>query len=157
MCHANPLWGAPRVHGELLKLGIDISETSVSKYMTKRQGPPSQNWRTFLQKHAKELIALDFFAVPTVTFRVLFVLLIMSHDRRRIIHFNVTDHPTSAWTARQLLEACGTDNSPRFLVRDRDAIYGKTFRRQLAALKIQDVPTAPRSLNRPGYSGGSFV
>ena len=145
ICLANPLWGAPRVHGELLKLGIEISETTVSKYMIKRQGPPSQNWRTFLRNHAKELIALDFFTVPTATFRVLFVLVILSHDRRRVLHFNITDHPTSAWTARQLLEACGTDNAPRFLIRDRDAIYGATFRRKLTALKIQDVPTAPRS------------
>jgi len=121
MCRANPLWGAPRVHGELLKLGIEVSETTVSKYMIKHQRPPSQNWRTFLQNHAKELIALDFFTVPTATFRVLFVLVILSHDRRRILHFNVTEHPTAAWTARQLLEACGTDNAPRFLVRDRDA------------------------------------
>ena len=152
MCQANPLWGAPRVHGELLKLGIEVSETTVSKYMTKHRGPPSQNWRTFLQNHAKELIALDFFTVPTATFRVLFVLVILSHDRRRILHFNVTEHPTAAWTARQLLEACGTDNAPRFLVRDRDAIYGETFRRQVTALKIQEVPTAPRSPWQNAYA-----
>ena len=106
ICPTNPLWGAPRVHGELLKLGIKISETTVSKYMIKRRGPPSQNWRTFLQNHAKELSALDFFTVPTATFRVLFVLIILSHDRRRVLHFDVTDHPTSAWTARQLLAGC---------------------------------------------------
>ncbi len=152
MCQANPLWGAPRVHGELLKLGIEVSETTVSKYMIKHRGPPSQNWRTFLQNHAKELIALDFFTVPTATFRVLFVLVILSHDRRRILHFNVTEHPTAAWTARQLLEACGTGNTPRFLIRDRDAIYGKTFRRQVTALKIQDVPTAPRSPWQNAYA-----
>ena len=145
MCGAHPLWGAPRVHGELLKLGIEVSETTVSKYMTKHRGPPSQNWRTFLQNHAKELIALEFFTVPTATFRVLFVLVILSHDRRRILHFNVTEHPTAAWTARQLLEACGAHDAPRFLVRDRDAIYGETFRRQVTALKFQEVPTAPRS------------
>jgi transposase InsO family protein len=152
MCRANPLWGAPRVHGELLKLGIEVSETTVSKYMIKHQRPPSHNWRTFLQNHAKELIALDFFTVPTATFRVLFVLVILSHDRRRILHFNVTEHPTAAWTARQLLEACGTDNAPRFLVRDRDAIYGETFRRQVTALKIQEVPTAPRSPWQNAYA-----
>ena len=152
MCRANPLWGAPRVHGELLKLGIEVSETTVSKYMIKHQRPPSQNWRTFLQNHAKELIALDFFTVPTATFRVLFVLVILSHDRRRILHFNVTEHPTAAWTARQLLEACGTDNAPRFLVRDRDTIYGETFRRQVTALKIQEVPTAPRSPWQNAYA-----
>jgi hypothetical protein len=95
MCRANPLWGAPRIHGELLKLGIEISETTVSKYMIRRREPPSQTWRTFLENHAKELIALDFFTVPTATFRVLFVLIILSHDRRRILHFNVTGHPTA--------------------------------------------------------------
>jgi len=136
LCRANPLWGAPRVHGELPKLGIEVSESTVSKYMIKHRGPPSQNWRTFLQNHANELSALDFFTVPTATFSVLFVLVILSHDRRRILHFNVTQHPSAAWTARQVLEAWGADNAPRFLVRDRDAIYGETFRRQV---------TAPRS------------
>jgi len=145
MCQGNPLWGAPRIHGELLKLGIEISEATVSKYMIKRRGPPSQTWRTFLENHAKEIIALDFFTVPTATFRILFVLIILSHDRRRILHVNVTTQPTAAWTARQLLEACGTDEGPRYLLRDRDAIYGKAFRRQVTALGIKEVTTAPRS------------
>ncbi len=145
MCLANPLWGAPRIHGELLKLGIDVSEAAVSKYMVKRRGPPSQTWRTFLENHAKELIALDFFTVPTATFRVLFVLIILSHDRRRILHFNVTAHSTGGWTARQLLEASGMDEAPRYLLRDRDAIYGKKFRRQAKALGITETVTAPRS------------
>ncbi|MCZ6862091.1 MAG: integrase core domain-containing protein [Alphaproteobacteria bacterium] len=145
MCQGNPLWGAPRIHGELLKLGIEASEATVSKYMIKRRGPPSQTWRTFLENHAKEIIALDFFTVPTATFRILFVLIILSHDRRRILHVNVTTHPTAAWTARQLLEACGTDVEPRYLLRDRDAIYGKAFRRQVTALGINEVTTAPRS------------
>ena len=99
MCRANPLWGAPRIHGELLKLGIDVSEAAVSKYMIRRRGPPSQTWRTFLSNHAKDIIAVDFFTVPTATFRILFVLIILSHDRRRILHVNVTEHPTAAWTA----------------------------------------------------------
>ncbi len=145
MCQGNPLWGAPRIHGELLKLGIEASEATVSKYMIKRRGPPSQTWRTFLENHAKEIIALDFFTVPTATFRILFVLIILSHDRRRILHVNVTTRPTAAWTARQLLEACGTDVEPRYLLRDRDAIYGKAFRRQVTALGIKEVTTAPRS------------
>jgi transposase InsO family protein len=145
MCQGNPLWGAPRIHGELLKLGIEASEATVSKYMIKRRGPPSQTWRTFLENHAKEIIALDFFTVPTATFQILFVLIILSHDRRRILHVNVTTHPTAAWTARQLLEACGTDVEPRYLLRDRDAIYGKAFRRQVTALGIKEVTTAPRS------------
>jgi len=145
MCQANPLWGAPRIHGELLKLGIEVSEATVSNYMIRRRGPPSQSWRTFLENHASELIALDFFTVPTATFRVLFVLVILSHDRRRILHFNVTAHPTAAWTGRQLLEACGSDETPRYLIRDRDAIYGEQFRRQAKALRIVEMPTAPRS------------
>ncbi len=145
MCRANPFWGAPRIHGELLKPGINVSEATVCKYMVRRRGPPSQTWRTFLDNHVKELIALDFFTVPTATFRVLFVLIVLSHDRRRILHFNVTEHPTAAWTARQLLEACGLNEAPRYLLRDRDAIYGDAFRRQAAALEIEEVTTAPQS------------
>jgi transposase InsO family protein len=145
MCRANPLWGAPRIHGELLKLGIEVSETTVAKYMVKRSGPPSQGWRTFLLNHAKEAIALDFFRVPTATFKVLFVLIVLSHGRRRILHFNATEHPSAAWTARQLLEACGLDEMPRYLVRDRGAIYGDSFHRQARALRIAKAPTAPRS------------
>lgn len=145
MCRSNPLWGAPRVHGELLKLGIDVSEATVSRYMIRRRGPPSQTWRTFLANHAKDIVALDFFTVPTATFRVLFVLVILSHDRRRILHFNVTEHPTAAWTARQLIEACGFEDAPRYLLRDNDSIYGEVFRRQVASLHIEDVATAPRS------------
>jgi len=128
-----------------LKLGIDVSEAAVSKYMIRRRGPPSQTWRTFLSNHAKDIIALDFFTVPTAAFRILFVLIILSHDRRWILHVNVTEHPTAAWTARQLLEACGFDEEPRYLLRDRDAIYGEEFRRQAAALMIKEVMTAARS------------
>ncbi len=106
MCRANPLWGAPRIHGELQKLGIEVSEATVSKYMIKRRGPPSQTWRTFLENHGQEIIALDFFTVPTATLRILFELIILSHDRRRILHVNVTEHPTAAWTALQLLVYC---------------------------------------------------
>jgi hypothetical protein len=145
MCRANPLWGAPRIHGELLKLGIEVSEATVSRYMVKRCGPPSQTWRTFLDNHGKEIVALDFFTVPTATFRVLFVLIILSHDRRRILHVNVTAHPTATWTARQLQEACGLEEAPRYLLRDRDAIYGEDFHRQAAALRIKEVSTALRS------------
>jgi putative transposase len=145
MCRANPLWGAPRIHGELLKLGIEISETTVAKYMIKRPGPPSQAWQTFLANHSKQTIALDFFAVPTATFKVLFVLIVLSHDRRRIVHCNATEHPTAVWTARQLLDACGSDGAPRYLIRDRDAIYGEAFHRQAQALGIEEVSTAPRS------------
>jgi len=123
ICRANPLWGAPRIHGEWLKLGIKVSEATVSKYMIRRSGPPSQTWRAFLDNHASDLIALDFFTVPTATCRILFVLIVLSQDRRRLMHFSVTEHPTAAWTARQLLEACGMEETPPYLVCDRDAIY----------------------------------
>jgi transposase InsO family protein len=113
--------------------------------MIRRCGPPSQTWRTFLHNHGTEIIALDFFTVPTATFRVLFVLIILSHDRRRILHFNVTAHPSAEWTGRQLLEACGTDSTPRYLLRDNDSIYGMAFRRQVDALGIDEVTTAPHS------------
>ncbi len=144
-CQANPLWGAPRVLGELLKLGFDVSEATLSKYMIRRRGPPSQTWRAFLDNHAKELISLDFFTVPTATFRVLFVLLVLSNDRRRILHFNVTEHPTAAWIARQLVEACGLDETPCYLIRDRDGIYGKCFRRQAEVLGIEEMIIARQS------------
>jgi transposase InsO family protein len=145
MCLANPLWGAPRIHGEFLKLGIDISEATVSKYMVRHHGPPSQGWRTFLQNHSKELISLDFLTVPTASFKVLFVLVILSNDRRRILHFNVTNHPTAAWTTQQLVEACGLDEIPKYLLRDRDAIYGEKFSQRARALGIVEVLTAYRS------------
>ena len=145
MCLANPLWGAPRIHGELLKLGMEVSEATVSKYMIRHRGPPSQSWRSFLQNHSKEFISLDFLTVPTANFKVLFVLVILSNDRRRILHFNVTDDPSAAWTAQQLVEACGVDDKPKYLVRDRDAIYGGAFRRKAEALGIKEILTAYRS------------
>jgi transposase InsO family protein len=129
----------------LLKLGIVVCETTVAKYMIKRRGPPSQAWKAFLENHLKGTIALDFFSVPTATFKVLFVLVILSHARRRILHMNVTEHPTAVWTARQLLQSCGIDNRPRHLIRDRDAIFAEAFRRQVRALQIEEVPTAPKS------------
>ncbi len=142
---SNPFCGAPRIHGELLKLGFSVSEATVSKYMIRHSRPPSQSWRTFLHNHAKESISLDFFVVPTATFKVLFVLLILSNDRRNILHFNVTRHPTAKWTARQLLESCGFKETPKYLLRDRDAIYGETFSHQANVLNIQEKVTAPRS------------
>jgi transposase InsO family protein len=145
MCIANPLWGAPRIHGELLKLGFDISESTVSKYMIRRRKPPSQTWRVFLKNHAREIIAADFFTVPTVNFRVLFVFVILSHDRRRILHFNVTQNPTAVWTSRQLLECCGLNEELRYLLRDRDAIYGAKFCHQADVLGLNEVITAPCS------------
>ena len=124
MSLANPLWGAPRIHGELLKLGIDVGQTSVAKYMAKRRKPPSQGWRTFLRNHADGVVALDLFVVPTLTFRLLYGLLIMRHDRRRMLWLGVTAHSTAEWIARQLTEACGWDPSPEYLIHDRDSAYG---------------------------------
>jgi transposase InsO family protein len=145
MSRANPLWGAPRIHGELLKLGINISQATVARYMTRRAKPPSPSWRAFLDNHAKDLIAIDFFTVPTVSFRILFVFLVLSHDRRRILHFNVTAHPSAKWTGRQLLEVFPWNAAPRFLIRDRDGIYGNDFNRSVHALGIKQVLIAPRS------------
>lgn len=145
MCEANPLWGAPRIHGELLKLGINISESVVSKYMIRNRKPPSQGWRTFLENHAKDIIAADFFTVPTATFRVLFVLVVLSHDRREILHTNVTDSPTADWTARQVIEAIGLDDVPKFLIRDRDRKFSAGFSRQVASAGLMEVLTAPAS------------
>lgn len=149
MCRANPLCGAPRIHGELLELVIEISETTMAKNMIKPCGPRSQCWRRFFEIHASELIALGFFTSPTATFRVLFVLVVLSHDRRRMLQFNATEHPTAARTARQLLEACGIDESPAYLIRYREAIYGEAFHRQARALRIEPVPQySQRSTHR---------
>ena len=145
MSQANPLWGAPRIHGELLKLGIEIAETTVGKYMVRFSKPPSQTWRAFLNNHLEQMVAVDFFVVPTVTFRVLFVFVVLAHERRRVVHFNVTDHPTARWTAQQLTEAFPGDTAPRFLLRDRDRIYGKTFRQRVAEMGTKEVLIAPRS------------
>jgi putative transposase len=122
MSLANPRWGTPRIRGELLKIGIAVSQATVAKYMVRHRKPPSQTWRTFLKNHAKDLVSADFFVVPTITFQLLFVFVILDHDRRRPIHFAVTANPTAEWTARQLLEAFPWDNAPRYLLRDRDSI-----------------------------------
>src|SRR6266849_2774646 len=119
MAQANPRWGAPRIHGELLKLGIDVSETIVAKYMGRRRQPPSQTWRTFLRNHVGQIVAADFFVVPTVTCRLVFVLVLIAHDRRHIRHVAVTTRPTAAWTAQQLREAFPWDEAPRYLIHDR--------------------------------------
>src|SRR3989454_6278024 len=152
MSRANPLWGAPRIHGELLKLGLTVSQATVSQYMPRQRRPPSQVWRTFLKNHAQDLIAWDFFTVPTATFRVLFVLVVLSHGRRRLRHFNITEHPTAEWTGRQLIEACGPEDSPRYLIRDRDQVYGERFSRQARMLDIRETVTAPRSPWQNAYA-----
>src|SRR5450759_5446556 len=146
MAKANPLWGAPRIHGELLKLGIDIGERSVSRFMPpKPRKPPSQTWWTFLDNHVGSLASIDFFTVPTATFRVLYVFFVLAHDRRRVLHFNVTDFPSAQWTGQQIIEAFPEDTAPRYMVRDRDGIYGEQFRRRIEGIGIEEVLTAPRS------------
>ena len=152
MSIANPLWGAPRIHGELLKLGIDIGQTSVAKYMVKRRGPPSQGWKTFLHNHADGIAAMDLFVVPTISFRLLYGLLIMGHGRRQILWFGVTANPTAEWIANQVTEACGWEQAPRYLIRDRDGAYGEVFIRRLRSMGIRDRPTSPRSPWQNGYA-----
>ena len=152
MSMANPLWGAPRIHGELLKLGIQISQATVAKYMVRQPKPPSQTWRTFLENHIKELVSADFLVVSTVSFRLLFVFVVLGHDRRRAIHFNVTAHPTAEWTARQIAEAFPWDSAPRYLLHDRDCIYGAAFRRRVCEMGIREVLTAPRSPWQNAYA-----
>ena len=148
----NPLWGAPRIHGELLKLGIDVSQTSVAKYMARRRAPPSQGWKTFLRNHADGIAAMDLFVVPTISFRLLYGLLIMGHGRRQILWFGVTAHPTAEWIANQLTQACGWKQIPRYLIRDRDGAYGEMFLRRLRSIGIRDRPTSPRSPWQNGYA-----
>jgi putative transposase len=151
MSRDNPLWGAPRIHGELLKPGIDVGQASVAKYMMRREKPPSQTWRTFLKNHLHQIAAADFFVVPTATCRLLFVLVILAHERRRIVHVAVTDHPTAAWTAQQLREAFPWNEAPRYLFRDRDsAFYAWTT--TAAAIGFEEILTAPRSPWQNGYA-----
>jgi transposase InsO family protein len=145
MSSSNVLWGAPRLHGELLKLGIEVSQATVTKYMVRHRKPPSQTWRTFLENHVKNLVSVDFFVVPTVSFRMLFVFLVLAHERRRVLHFNVTEHPTAEWTVAQLVQAFPWDTAPRYLLRDRDRIFGDAFRMQAASMQIIEVLAAPRS------------
>jgi hypothetical protein len=145
MAAANPFWGAPRIHEELLKLGISGAERTVSRLMPKRRPSPSQTWRTFLTNHVRDLVAIDFFTVPTTRLHVLFVLVVLAHHRRRVLHFNVTDHPTAAWTAQQLVEAFPDDSAPSYLLRDRDSVYGHAFRRRVKGMGIREVLTAPLS------------
>jgi hypothetical protein len=152
MSIANPLWGAPPIHGELLKLGIAIGQTSVAKYMAKRRGPPSHGWKTFLRNHAGGIAAIDLFVVPTISFRLLYGLLIMGHGRRQVLWFGVTTHPTAEWIANQFTEACGREQLPRYLIRDRDAAYGDVFIRRVRSMGIRDQPTSPRSPWQNGYA-----
>ncbi len=145
MWSANPTWGKRRVQAELAKLGISVSDSTVRRYRPSRPRPPSASWRAFLDNHLWDLVALDFFVVPSIDFRVLYVLVILAHHRRRILHVNVTAHPTAAWTAQQLREAFTERDAPRYLLHDRDAIFGQEFRSTVEALGAKDVLTAPAS------------
>src|ERR1700723_2038858 len=152
MSIANPLWGAPPIHGELLKLGIDIGQTCVAKYMAKRRDPPSQGWRTFLRNHADGIAAMDLFVVPTISFRLLYGLLIMGHGRRQILWFGVISHPTAEWIANQLTEACGWEQAPRYLILDLDGADGEGFIRGLRSMGVRDRPSSFRSPWQNAYA-----
>src|SRR3982075_469195 len=153
MSLANRLWGAPRIHGELLKLGIEVAQSTVAKYMARSgRGGPSQTWKTFLRNHAAGIGAMDFLIVPTVGFKLLFVLVILRHQRRRLISLSVTAHPTAEWIARQITEAFPWDEAPDYLIRDRDGSYGHAVTRRLAAMGIRDHPTAARSPWQNGHA-----
>jgi len=145
MSKENPLWGAPRIHGELLKLGYELAESTVSKYMIRRRGPPSQTWRTFLCNHADAIVAIDLCVVPTLRFECLFAFLVVGHGRRQLLRFAVTRHPTAEWLAQQIVEAFPWDAAPTYLVRDNDGAYGQAFRSRLRAMGIRDRPITPRS------------
>jgi len=148
----NPLWGAPRIHGELLKLGFEVAQSTVAKYMAKRHGPPSQGWRTFLRNHAPDIAAMDLFVVPSIGFNLLYTLIIVRLDRRQLIWINVTQHPTAEWIARQLTEAFPWHEAPRYLVRDRDRVYGDVAMRRIRAMGIRDKPIAPASPWQNGFA-----
>jgi hypothetical protein len=145
MSRDNPLWAAPRIHGELLKLGIEISQATVSKYLVRHRKPPSQSRRTFLTNDAKDIVSMDFFTVPTTRVRVLFVFSVLTNERRRIVHFNVTDSPSAAWTGQQIVEAFPWDTAPTFLLRDRDGIYGHEFVHRIESMDIKQVLISARS------------
>ena len=148
----NPLWGAPRIHGELLKLGFQVSQSSVAKYMVKRRGPPSQGWRAFLANHAPHIAAMDLFVVPTIGFDLLYAFVIVRLDRRDLIWISVTRHPTAEWIARQVTEAFPWNEAPRYLIRDRDRIFGAVVTRRLRTMGIRDKPIAPASPWQNGFA-----
>lgn len=152
MSRMNPTWGSPHIAGELAKLGFLVWPSTVKKYMVRPDKPPSQQWRTFLSNHAREIASIDFLVVPTVRFTMLYVLVFLSLERRRVIHFNVTAHPTAEWTAQQVVEAFPWDSAPKYLLRDRDGIYGPEFRSRVKNMDIEEVLTAPRSPWQDPYS-----
>jgi putative transposase len=151
MSRENPGWGAPRICSELQLLGHNVAERTVAKYMIRSRQPPSQTWRTFLDNHVPDMAACDFFTVPTATFQVLYVFIVLRHDRRRVVHFNVTTNPYAQWAAQQIINAFPYEQAPRFLLRDRDGIYGDYFTKRVEGMGIEEVPTAPRSPWQNGY------
>jgi transposase InsO family protein len=152
MSLANRLWGAPRIHGELLKLGIEVAQSTVAKYMAKSGRGGSQTWKTFLHNHSADVGAMDFLILPTVGFKLLFVVVILRHERRRLISLSVTAHPTADWIARQITDAFPWDETPDNMIRDRDASYGQAVTRRLTAIGIRDHPIAPRSPWQNGHA-----
>jgi len=148
----NLLWGAPRIHGELLKLGFEVAQSSVAKYMVKRRGPPSQGWRAFLRNHAPDVAAMDLFVVPTIGFDLLYAFIIVRLDRRDLVWVSVTTNPTAEWVARQITEAFPWNEAPRYMIRDRDRIYGAIVTRRLRAMGIRDKPTTPASPWQNGFA-----
>jgi transposase InsO family protein len=148
----NPLWGAPRIHGELLKLGFEVAQSSVAKYMVKRRGPPSQGWRTFLRNHAPDIAAMDLFVVPTIGFNLFHAYIIVRLDRRELVRISVTTHPTAEWVARQITEAFPWNEAPCYMIRDRDRIYGSVVTRRLRAMGIRDTPITPASPWQNGFA-----
>ena len=145
MSAANVCWGSPRIVGELRKLGIDVAKSTVEKYRVRPRKPSSPTWKSFLNNHAKDRVSIDFVVVPTVRFRMLYVLVILSHHRRQVVHFNVTVHPTAQWTGQQIIEAFPFHWAPKYLIRDRDGLYGRQFQRRVLSMGIEEILTAPRS------------
>jgi putative transposase len=145
MWRSNPTWGSPRIVGELHKLGINVAKSTVEKYRPRARKPSSPTWKAFLHNHVQDLVACDFFTVPTATFRVLFVFIMLAHERRRIVHVNITEHPTAQWTAQQIIEAFPWATAPRYLLRDRDTIYGEHLQQRIKNMGIEEVKIAPHS------------
>jgi len=151
MSKENPLWNAPRIHGELLMLGIEVAESTVARYMARRHGPPSQGWKTFLHNHAAGIASIDLFVVRTISFKLLYGLVILHHARRRLVTISVTSNPTAEWVAGQVTDAFPWDEAPRHLIRDRDGAFGPAYTRRIRAMRIRDHPTAPRSPWQNGH------
>ncbi len=145
MSRENPLWGAPRILSELRLLGYEVAERTVAKYIVRSKKPPSQTWKAFLNNHVPDIVAIDLFTVPTVTFRILFCFIVLRHDRRRVVHFNVTEHPSQQWTTQQIIDAFPYDEAPRYMIRDHDATYGQSFRHRIKHMGVRQVVIARRS------------